>query len=293
MAKRTHTRSGRFYTWGTGAKTERYWSVTTILKALPKDALKWWAAKTTAEEAVDRSATWMTMDREEAVDWLKRAHTRTSSSAAAYGTAVHAAAESYALGKPVKAGEWTEEERKAMGHLLDFLGIFRPTVIAAESPVFNRAQKYAGQLDLIAEVPIDRLDLIRHPWTPREGRDTVTLLIDYKTGGDVDEDKGVYSETALQLNAYGRAEFVGMPNGFEQPLPTIDGLAALQVQAAGWRLWPVRMGEDIFKSFLYVREVFRWLEEGSKEAIGAPVGRPPAETLEGIDITPPRPGGRS
>lgn len=283
MAKRTKTRSGRFYTWGAGSATERYWSVTTILKALPKDALKWWAARTVAEEAVDRTKTWLTMSRAEAVQWLKSAINRTSSDAAQFGTTIHAVAEAYVLGKPIRVDFETDAERAAVGQFLDFLDTFKPEFLMAEAPVFSRTRRYAGQLDGIADFPIDRLDLVVHPWEPREGRDKVTLIIDYKTGGDVEEEKGVYPEASLQLCAYSRADFVGMPNGQEAPLPEIDGAAVVHVRPEGWRLVPVRIDDDVFESFLYIREVFRWLEVVSKDVLGVPIGAPPREAVEELE----------
>lgn len=274
---RPTSHGGRFYVWGRG---ERYWSVTTILQALPKDALKFWAAKVVAEFAVDRAKTWYTMSREEAVDWLKREPLRFTGERADYGTAVHAAAEAYALKKPLR-GDFTDEERAAAGQFLRYVKLLEPRFVASEAPVFNRTQKYAGTLDSIVEFRIDRLlelwgpGLI--PWTPREGRDTVTLLVDYKTGGDVEEGRGVYPEVALQLAAYARAEFMGTPNGLEAPLPDLDGAAVLHLQAGGWRLVPVdALRDDVFRAFLYVREVFRWREVLSKEVLGSEL-LPPEE----------------
>lgn len=280
-AQRTTTRGGRrFYVWGRG---ERYWSVTTILKALPKDALKWWAAGRVAEFAYDRSKTWFTMNRSEAIDWLKREPLRFTGERADVGSAIHAAAEAWVLKKPLR-GDFAEEEQKAIGHFLDFIDRLQPRYLLTEASVFHRRQKYAGTLDAVAEFPYGLLlelaggnpNLI--PWDPGD-RDFVRLLVDYKTGGDIEEDKGVYPEVALQLAAYARAEFVGMPNGAEVPLPEVDGAAVLHVQAAGWRLVPVdALREDVFRAFLYVREVFRWIEVISKDVLGTPL-EPPVRAI--------------
>ncbi len=270
----TSSSGSRFYVWGRG---ERYWSVTTILRALPKDALKFWAAKVVAEFAVDRSKTWFTMSRDEAVEWLKKEPLRYTNKRADVGSAIHAAAEAWVLQRPM-SGDFSEEERAGIGRFLEFVDTLKPRFHLTEASVYNRTQKYAGTLDAVLDVPYDRLlDLAggnphKVPWTPREGRDVVTLLVDYKSGGDVEEGKGVYPEVALQLSAYGRAEFVGMPNGSEVSLPPLDGAAVLHVQAAGWRLVPVdALRDDVWKSFLYVREVFRWLEVISKDVLGFPL----------------------
>lgn len=294
----TTSRGGsRFYTWGKG---ERYWSVTTILGALPKDALKWWAAKVVAEFAFDRQPTWMTMRREEAVEWLKREPLRFTGGRADFGTAIHQATEDVVLGRPMRRGEFSEEERAAIGHFLAFVAALRPTYLLTEAQVYNRTQKYAGTLDAVADVPYGLLLELAHgnpdliPWEPRDDREHVTLLLDTKTGGDVAEGRGVYPEVALQLGAYARAEFVGAPNGRELPLPVIDGAAVLHVNASGWRLVPVNaLTDDVWRSFLYVREVFRWREVISKEVLGTALEPDPPPPVEAASTATPNPADES
>ena len=143
----TTSRSGsRFYTWGRG---ERYWSVTTILSALPKDALKWWAAKTVAEFAVDRTKTWFTMERAEAIEWLKREPLRFTNERANVGSAIHEAAEAWVLRRPMK-GDFGEEERQAIGHFVGSAG--GANVLA---PLFRGA--------LVSAIKHIR----QHPWNPQ------------------------------------------------------------------------------------------------------------------------------
>lgn len=286
-AQRQTTGRGRFYTWGRG---ERYWSVTTILGAVPKDGLKWWAAKSVAEFAVDRSKTWFTMDRDEAVDWLKREPLRFTNDRANLGTAIHAAAESYVLKQPMR-GDFGDEERKAIGYFLEFVDVLAPKWILSEASVFNRSQKYAGTLDAVVDIAYPKLLELAGgnpfviPWEDPGDR-PLRILLDYKSGGDVAEGKGVYPEVALQLAAYGRAEFVGMPNGSEVPMPPVDGAAVLHVNATGWRFVPVdAMRDDVWRSFLYVREVFRWREVVSKDVLGTPLE--PARDVELLDASDP------
>lgn len=261
---RTSHRGDRFYVWGSG---ERYWSVTTILKALPKDALKWWAAKSVAEFAYDETANWLGMERSRAVDYLKREPFRYTAGRADLGSTVHGVAEAYAVGKPAPAFD-SLEERRYVASFLSFAKMLAPKYLLTEAQVYSRTQRYAGTLDAIVEIGIGALlDLdqgLPQEWADAaENRDgVVRLLLDYKTG------KGVYPETALQINAYANAEFVGLPNGAEAPLLAVDGAAVLHLRADGWALVPVRLGDDVFRSFLYVREVFRWLEVVSKNVLG-------------------------
>jgi hypothetical protein len=273
--------SGRFYELGRGGAVERYWSVTTILSALPKDALKFWAAKQVAAFAVDRAATWYTMERDEAVDWLSREPLRYTGKRADYGTAVHAAAEAWAVKKPMR-GNFSDEERAAAGQFLRFAELLQPRFVATEATVYSRAQKYAGTLDAIVEIEIDRLLAVWAPnvipWQPKDGASFVRLIIDLKTGGDVEEGRGVYPEAALQLAAYARAEFLALPNGGEAPIPELDGAAVLHLNAGGWRLVPAdALNPAVFKAFLFTREVFRWIEETSKTVLGIALD-PPADT---------------
>lgn len=299
---RTSRSGSRFYTWGRG---ERYWSVTTILGALPKDALKFWAAKVVAEFAFDRKSTWLTMTRSEAVQWLKQEPLRFTSGRADFGTAIHKATESIVLQVPVRRGEFSDEEARAIGYFFDFVETLKPRYLLTEASVYNRSQKYAGTLDAVVDVPYGLLLELAHgnpllvPWEPRDDRDVVTLLLDTKTGGDVAEGKGVYPEVALQLAAYARAEFVGTVSGQEVPLPLIDGGAVLHVNASGWRLVPVRIGHDprielpagverdeaVFRSFLFVREVFRFREVLSKEVLGTPLQPDPKPIPETTSTT--------
>src|SRR5262249_28914527 len=91
------------------------------------------------------------------------------------------------------------------------------------------------------------------------------LLLDTKTG------KGVYPEVALQLAAYRYAEFIGLPDGSEAKMPTVDGCAVVHLpEAGGYQLLEVRADPEGFTGFLYVRECFRFQEEMSKTVVLGP-----------------------
>jgi hypothetical protein len=259
-------------------KPETFWSVTTLLKGgLPSPALTYWAAKATAEFAVanHRQITAMVeavkLKKDEqgfmrvtdpdaiqaAIDWLKQSPWRERDRKANVGTALHAAAEAYTLGKPVPAV--ADEVKPYVASFMQFIEDWKPRYLLAEASVYNRAMKYAGTLDAIAE--IDGLDV-----QPRK------ILIDYKTTGS-----GVYPEAALQLSLYRRAEFVGMPDGTEAPMMPVDGAAVVWIRPDGYDFIPVVTDEAVFKSARYVIEVFRWAEELSKVVIGQPMPTPKKE----------------
>lgn len=240
--------SKRFYTW----RNEKYWSVTTIINGgLPKPVLVNWAKKFTAEYAVDHFEAFKTLvddDRDGAVEWLKNAAFRDRDKKAELGSAVHAAVEAFELGKPMPP--WPLPIRKHMEHFADFLATYRPKIHASEASVYHGSERYAGTLDCIASFGKRK------------------LLFDVKTG------KGVYPEVGLQLAAYRYAEFIGLPDGSQRVMPKVDGCAVLHLTEDGYDFREVDADDHIWRSFLYVREVFRFQNEIAKHVLG-PTIKPP------------------
>ncbi len=252
MAAPSRARSagkGRFYVDGRG---EAYWSVTTILKAVPKDALVYWSAKEAAICAVDNIPRIRAIlgddgdGREAAINWIKGACWRSSGKKMELGTIVHNVIEALVIDGPMPA--IPKDAEPYVDQFLDWYATFNPQFQASEMTVFSRKEKYAGTLDMIATVP-------------GLGR----LLIDTKTGS------GVYPETALQLSAYRKAEFILLADGREEPMPATDGGAVLHLRPDGYELIPVRCDDEVFRHFLFWREGYRWLNETSKTVIGDPL----------------------
>ena len=254
--------SKRFYTW----RNERYWSVTTILQAVPKYALVPWTAKSVAEYACDNIEVVKTLveagDRDAAIDMLKRAGDRFRDKKAELGSSVHLAAEAYALGKPQPP--WPLEIRAHMEQFAAFLDEYRPEILMTEASVYNRTERYAGTLDMIARFA-----------NPKR-----KLIVDVKTG------KNVYPEVALQLAMYRYAEFIGLPDGSQRAMPAVDGAAVLHLGAEGYDLREVDADDNIWRSALYVREVFRFQNETAKHVLG-PTIKPPRRRK---DDTAAKPG---
>jgi len=248
----------RLYSWVTG---EKFWSVTTIIGGgLPKPALLPWGIKSVAEVAIAKrkTLTAMTLECETgdncgpdnwcpscdaAVRWLKSAPYQQREKAADLGTQIHEAAEAYKLGKPMPP--WPDNIAPHLAQFERFLMAHSPTFEQVEATVYNRTQHYAGTLDAIL--------------TLADGR---TLLIDYKTG------KAVYPEVGLQLAAYRHAEFIGLPDNTEAPMPVVDGCAVLHLEPHQFTFQDVRADEAVFTAFLYARETFRFIEETSKTILG-------------------------
>lgn len=270
----------RLYEWrAPGASPddapERYWSVTTLIKGgLPSPALTYWAAKAVAEYAVanrhvlDAMVNSVTLKKDDsgflrvsdpnavqaAIDHLKGSPWRERDRKADVGTAVHAVAEAHVLGAAVP--RVVDEAQPYIDAFHQFIEDWKPRYTLAEASVYNRTLKYAGTLDAIAT--FDGL-----------GVKPVTLLLDYKTTGS-----GVYPDHAMQLAAYRNAEFIGMPDGTEAPMPAVDGAAILWLRPDGYDLVPVVTDERVFRAFRHTIEVFRWAEETSKDVVGQPLPAP-------------------
>ena len=190
-------------------------SVTSAMKSLNKPFLVGWAAKTAAECAVEDheiiAAMLKKKDKRAAVDHIKQARFRDSGGKADRGTIVHAAIEAYVAGKQVDPAvvQAALEEKNVPEKLwkatfgmidgvMEFLFDTEPEILWSEDTVYSREHGYAGTPDLIAKIKI--------------GRSKLPAVIDIKSS------KAIYNETAMQLTAYGRADFVGLDDGTEAKL---------------------------------------------------------------------------
>ena len=238
---------------------------------LPKPALVPWAAKATAAYTVEHLAhVGYMVDNDgpdEAVRYLSEARYRSSGPKMRVGTNVHAMAEAYVLGAPFPTPP--EHEAPYLASFEAFLEAFAPTFVAVEAPVFNRTQRYAGTLDAIVELHAPELAFTFG--VPEA--DPLRLLIDYKTGS------GVYAEAALQLAAYRNGEtFLGLPSADEAPMPEVHGCAVVWLRPDGFSLIPVRADDEVYRAFLFVREVARFQWETSKGVVGREVRPRPRAT---------------
>lgn len=259
----------------------RMWSVTTIIGALDKPALLYWAAEQAAEAAcaVARSLPSRIEEegREAVVKWLRDARFRKPKdvrSATELGTAVHDALERYAL--TGKRPEVDDEVRPFLEQFDRWAQRAQPSYEAAEMTVYDTRYGYAGTLDAIARIGGQR------------------VLADYKsTKKSVDSQgkrSGPYSTVALQLAAYRWAEFAAVwrPRRHEVhrrryylldpderamavPVPDVEGGVVIHVTPDHCDAYPVRCDEAVHTAFLYVLEAARWAFETSKTVIGEPL----------------------
>lgn len=199
-------------------------STSAISGGLPKPYLIGWAAKVTAQAAVDDHDIIAAMlakgNERAAVDHIKGARYRDSGTKADRGTIVHGALESYLAGKPLSKETVESQLKEArvplnmwkstaamIAGLMEFLYDEEPEVYWSEQTVYSREHGYAGTPDLVARM--------------RVGGSLVPVIVDVKTS------KAIYDEVALQLASYARADFVGLDDGTEMPLVPEEGAPQL------------------------------------------------------------------
>jgi hypothetical protein len=206
--------------------------VTTILQnGYPKPALIGWAANTTAAYAVEHWSELAELGLVARLDLLKRARNLDRGEAANRGTQVHALAQQLARGATVDV---PEPLAGIVDSYLRFAEEWQVRELLVEASCGSRRPRYAGTLDLVAELVGDQR------W-----------LLDFKTGAKDPR----YPDTALQLAAYRHAEFYLDAQGIEQPMLEVDRAGIVWLRADGYDLIPVETGKDVYRTFLYVREV--------------------------------------
>jgi hypothetical protein len=239
------------YTWNDGAKLYGPLpSVTTVNRILDKSGpLVGWAKRETAACAI-RNLDMLVRMRDAggdvaAADWLKRIPDFQRDSAADVGTRVHRLVEQLDQGAEP---EVTAEEAPFVAAYRRFLAAYRPRFMAVEEMVCSLRHGYGGTLDALAVI---------------DGR---TWLLDVKTGS------GLYAETALQLAAYGAADFIGRPGVARRfRLPRVSRYGVIHVRPEGARLIEYRVDRGTFAAFLEARRLFAWQQGPGKSVIGDPV----------------------
>jgi hypothetical protein len=191
-------------------------SVTSALGAgVAKPWLAGWAAKVTAEAAVEDyeivGAMLKKGKEREAIAHLKGARYANSGAKADRGTIVHGALEAYLAGKALSKETVEEQLKEAhvprnlwrstaamIAGLMEFLSDEEPEIYWSESTIYSRAHGYAGTADVLGRM--------------RVGGTMKPVVVDVKTS------KAIYDDTAAQLCAYARGDFVGLDDGTEAPL---------------------------------------------------------------------------
>lgn len=222
-------------------------SVTSVIDMLPAPFLRAWNSKVTANAAVDNieyvNELLMANQQEKARLWLKAAPERELKIAAETGDRVHKAIEEQILNP---GSTYDDDLEPFMRNFHLFCTEFEPEWLHVEKSVFSITHMYAGSFDAIANI---------------RGK---TTLIDFKTTRS-----GISAKVALQLAAYSRAD-VMFDGDIEIPMPKVDGAAALWLRPEQWGVFPLRIDDDIFETFLALRRTFEWEARQSKTAMLSP-----------------------
>lgn len=258
--RRQHGRNHSYYLDG-----QKLPGVTTILSdGLAKPALMAWGINTVAGYAVDNWDELGDLKPSQRLDALKKSPYADRDAAAKRGTEVHRLAEQLANGEEVTVPE------ELAGHVdsyVKFLDEHQPEPVLLETAcVAITKWPYAGTFDGIFDFP-HRAGALGQPGE--------RLLVDIKTARS-----GVFPDNALQLCAYRNATHYARPeDGWElHPMPEVDGCAVIHVRADGYDLVPVETGAEVYRAFLYAREMWRWANETSKTVVGEAIA-PPARSI--------------
>ena len=224
------------YRWNDGPLVP---GVTGIVKVLDKSGpLVGWAKRETAACAVRNIDTLATMVKsggpEAAQRWLSAIPDYQRDSAADLGSRIHALAE--AISRDVEV-EPTEEEQPYIDAYLRWKDAARPEFVNVEFMVYSETYQYGGTADAVMRLEHDL-------W-----------LVDYKTS------KGVYAETALQLVAYGRADWAGLENDPRKfRIPPVTRYGVLHIRPEGAELVEFDIGPEEWSAFRALRELRSWLD---------------------------------
>lgn len=186
------------------ARKRKSVSVTTLVDKLPKDGLKWGAAKETAIFAHDHRSEWHDLDRDAAIERLRTHFSGVWDCSADVGTLVHSVNDAWINNEEWKASTHVDRSRlhkakdddtlfeqllNRMPPYVDGLGRFwehaEPQTIAAE--VVLRDGDVIGTADWITQLP-GLTDNKRY-------YDSDVWLLDVKTTSELDPDKGMYLDS--------------------------------------------------------------------------------------------------
>jgi hypothetical protein len=239
--------------------------VTAVIRnGIPKPQFEESSIKKTAGYAIDHWEELSELPLHERYETLRRAKWQALSAAGERGTDVHKLAHRLAAGEEVRPPEELEPYVDSYLRFEKECGLREVTVETDAGPVAlveavlgNRKHGYMGTLDTIAE-----LELLR---------DGLSWLLDFKT-----TQSGVWPESALQLAAYARGEFL-LVGGREYPFPKVDAGAVVWLRMDGYDVVPVDISEGTFRTFLYAQQVARFVtaprEDYIGEALEAPRGK--------------------
>jgi hypothetical protein len=137
----------------------------TITKAIPSDALLYWAVGKTAEYAVDEREKWEKLDRDDAIDVLKKAHKKSSGKAADRGSSIHEVIETLLVGDEVDETYVHEDALAYLPIVRQFFAEQEPELVLSE--VVGIGEAHGVTTDAILRFPKLELDATVVDWKTR------------------------------------------------------------------------------------------------------------------------------
>jgi hypothetical protein len=262
---RKNTAKGHYYV-DADAGNERVPGVTTIVgDGMPKPALLNWAGEATAEYAVDNWDTLAPLPLTERLKKIKGGRYEKRDAASNKGTAVHAMAERLIAGEKVTV---PDELTGYVDACVAFLNEFDVRAVHVEAVVYSETQRHVGTCDLIADVLLPDMPEYEHIGRDADGYSRG--LLDWKTSKS-----GIFGEVALQLVAYRHSEWLITEAGEVVEMPEVDFTAGIHLRPDGYSFVPLETGDDVYRDFLYVKEVGR-VVHGLRDLVGDAIVPPTA-----------------
>ncbi len=232
---------------------------------LPKPALLNWAGDATAEYAVDRWDELSTLSVSERLKKIKGGRYEKRDAAGKRGTQIHKLAERLIAGEKVTVPD------ELVGYVescVGFLNDFDVRAVYVEAVVYSETHRHVGTLDLIADVVLPDMPEYDHIGRDQDGLSRA--LLDWKTTRS-----GIFGDVALQLAPYRYSEFLVTADGEAIDMPAVDFTAGIHLRADGYTLVPLLTDENVYRDFLYVKEVAR-IQTGLRDLVGVPIVPPTA-----------------
>ena len=247
---------------------ERVPGVTTLTGGgLPKPALLNWAGDATAEYAIDNWEDLGALPISERLKRIKGGRYEKRDAAANKGKQIHKLAERLIAGERVTIPDGLDGYVQAC---VRFLDEFEVRALHVEAVVYSEARRHVGTLDLIADVRLP--DMPEYDHIGRDDDGFSRGLLDWKSSRS-----GIFGETALQLTPYRFSEFMILPDGEVIEMPAVDFCAGIHLRPDGYSFIPLTCDEDVYRDFLYVKEVAR-IVAGLRDLVGDPIEPPTAST---------------
>jgi hypothetical protein len=252
-------------------------SITNVLDSIAKHSLVPWAAKVTAEKALDMLPMLVAAGRipeckpkrvaDECgrctpclVKTIKREIKVVRETAADLGSRIHDHAEAHLTGRAIMRDEDVEPY---LAQYLRFLADFDIDVTkhieAAELTVAHPALGLAGTLDVMAWLRLDGFIQGKVKQLPADER--ALWIYDVKTSSSKAPDV-LYNEQPLQLAAQRHAQEAWLPDGSVIPMPKgIVGTAILNLRVDSYEFIPVPSGIEEWAAYRGFLTGTQWLHQ--------------------------------